>query len=77
MTEGETWRRWAETRDLSRPAGSRYTGCNPLTKTESAAARSSHANATAAVPDERLARSALGVVWNQRWQLLVSADCSL
>ena len=35
------------------------------------------AKATAAVPDDRLARSALGVVWNQRWQLLVRADCSL
>ena len=34
------------------------------------------ADAAAAVPDERLARSALGVVWNQRRQLRVNADCS-
>jgi hypothetical protein len=44
-----------------------------MTTTESGAARN---YATAAVPDERLARSARGVVWNQRWQLLDSADCS-
>ena len=67
----------AETRDTSVVPPGLATRAATLDEHGVGGARSSQANATAPVPDERLARSALGVVWNQRWQLLVSADCSL
>ena len=55
----------AETRHTSAAPPGLAHGPRPLTSMSRRRA-SSQANATAPVPGETLARSALGVVWNQR-----------